>query len=101
MARPKSRFPSAFVIANLIDSGGRLKVRATPNASSDAIAVTEKSGAAILSVRTTATPKQGEANQAVLALIAKALGCPPSTLTVLRGHSSRDKIIQIHEIPYS
>ncbi len=62
---------------------GRLSIRVTPNASADAIIV--PTGDGILQVRTTATPEGGKANEAVLKLLAAALGQPVSALELLRG----------------
>jgi uncharacterized protein YggU (UPF0235/DUF167 family) len=39
----------------------------------------------------TAAPDGGQANRAVIALLAETLGVPPSSLTLVRGASSRDK----------
>lgn len=80
-----------------MDKSRSFVVRTTPNARSDAINVAQRGGAAILVVHTTATPEQGDANKAVLALIAKALDCPRSSLSILRGHSSRHKIVRFSE----
>jgi uncharacterized protein YggU (UPF0235/DUF167 family) len=87
--------PSAAAILALADSQRRLAVRATPNASADAIVLPAAGQQPVLSVRTTATPADGEANDAVLDLLAKALHCPRSALTILRGQTSRNKIVQI------
>ena len=69
----------------------RLEVRVTPRASRDRIEAGE------LSVRvwTTAAPTDGGANEAVLRLLAKRLGIAPSRLTIVRGESSRDKVIEV------
>ncbi|XZN83245.1 DUF167 domain-containing protein (plasmid) [Novosphingobium aerophilum] len=61
----------------------------TPNASADAIIV--PTGDAILQVRTTATPEGGKANEAVLKLLAAALGQPVSALELLRGSGASHK----------
>ena len=95
MARPPIATPSVSAILALVDSQGRLAVRATPNARAAAIALPAAGQQPVLSVRTTATPADGEANDAVLDLLAKALHCPRSALTILRGQTSRNKIVQI------
>jgi uncharacterized protein YggU (UPF0235/DUF167 family) len=46
-------------------------------------------------VKTRAKPHDGAANDAVLGLLANALGCPPSRLTLLRGATSREKRVQL------
>ena len=46
-------------------------------------------------VRVTAAPEQGRANDAVLRLLADALSVPREALTIVSGHSGRDKIIEL------
>ena len=91
MARPKADYPPAADILALADGDGRLAVRVTPGARSEGIALAE--GRVIVKVR--AKPKDGEANEAVLAALASALDLAPSHLTMLRGATSRDKLVRI------
>ena len=46
-------------------------------------------------MRTTAPPEDGKANEAVLRLLAKALDRPVSSLELVRGATSRNKLIQL------
>jgi uncharacterized protein YggU (UPF0235/DUF167 family) len=46
-------------------------------------------------VYTTAPPVDGEANKAVVAMVAKRLGVAKSLVSVVRGESSRDKVLRI------
>ena len=85
--------PSKAAILSLADAEGRLEVRVSPGASADAIAL-PASGSA-LAVRTTAPPEVGKANDAVLRLLAKALDRPVSTLELVRGAASRNKLIRL------
>ena len=48
-----------------------------------------------LRVSVTAPPHGGRANAALLELLADALGVAKSRLTIIRGHSSRDKIVAV------
>jgi uncharacterized protein len=50
-------------------------------------------GSLLIKVR--AKPKDGEANEAVRALLARALNVPRSSLALLRGATSREKVVQI------
>jgi uncharacterized protein YggU (UPF0235/DUF167 family) len=95
MARRKIPMPSAAAIRELADGEGRLALRATPNASADAILLPSGASSTELLVRTTATPEGGKANEAILRLLADALGQPVSTLEVLRGGSGRTKLVRI------
>ena len=91
MARPKADLPPAQAIRALADGEGRLALRVTPGARVPGIAV----AAGRLDVKVRAKPQDGAANEAVLGLLAEALGCAPSQVTLLRGATSRDKLVQI------
>ena len=80
-------------------SGGiRLRLRVTPGARRPGLGGLVESGAR-LAVRVSARPMEGEANRAVEALLAKALGVPKGRVRVLRGHRSRDKTVWIEGDP--
>ena len=70
----------------------RIAVRVQPRARKDEIAG-ERDGALI--VRVTAPPVEGKANNAVRKLLAKRLGIAPGRVTVVRGASGRDKLVEI------
>ena len=91
MARPKADLPAADAIRTLADAQGRLAVRVTPGARNPGLDICD--GRLLAKVR--AKPEDGKANAAVLALLAEALGCPASRLTLLRGATSREKLIGI------
>jgi uncharacterized protein YggU (UPF0235/DUF167 family) len=95
MARARPATPPPAAIMALADADGRLKVRATPNARADAVLLPACDDPLVLAIRTTATPEDGRANEAVLALLAIALGRPRSALTLLRGATARDKLVRI------
>lgn len=91
MAKPKADFPPAAAIRALADGEGRLALRVTPGARSEAVELGE--GRVLVKVR--AKPQDGAANEAVLALLAVALGVATSRLRMLRGATGRDKLVQI------
>lgn len=91
MARPKADLPPAEAIRALADGAGRLALRVTPGARVEGIAV--ENGTVQVKVR--AKPQDGAANDAVLALLAQALGTASSRLTLLRGATSREKLVQL------
>ncbi len=70
----------------------KLAVKVTPKAAHDAI--TGWMGDA-LKVAVTAVPERGKANAAVVELLAQALGVSKSSVQVLRGETSKQKLIQI------
>jgi uncharacterized protein (TIGR00251 family) len=49
----------------------------------------------VLHVRVSAPPVDGKANQAVTRLIAKALGVGRTSVRVVRGERSRDKVVEV------
>jgi uncharacterized protein (TIGR00251 family) len=71
---------------------GRIEVRVQPRARGDEIAG-ERNGA--LLVRVVAPPVDGKANSAALKLIARRLGVASGRVSVVRGTSSRDKLIEV------
>jgi uncharacterized protein YggU (UPF0235/DUF167 family) len=75
----------------LADGEGRLALRVTPGARSEGIEIAD--GRVLVKVR--AKPQDGAANEAVLALLAAALGVGTSRLEMLRGATSREKLVQM------
>ena len=49
----------------------------------------------MLTVKVRAKPQDGAANSAVIALVARALGIAPSRIAMLRGATSRNKLLRI------
>jgi uncharacterized protein (TIGR00251 family) len=70
----------------------RLKVRVTPRATRDQIVGWRED---TLRVRVTAPPVAGRANEALLRLLAAALGVPSGRLRLVRGQGSREKLIAV------
>ncbi len=89
------RFGSApfFMEVSLAD----LAVKLQPGASADRIEgwETDPEGRPVLKARVRARPVEGEANAALLKLMAKALGVPKSSVALARGGQSRLKMIRI------
>lgn len=75
----------------------RLAVKLTPGAASDRIDGwdVDADDRAVLKVRVRARPVEGEANKALLLLLAKSLGVPKSAVTLARGGQSRLKMVEI------
>ena len=69
-----------------------LKLRVQPKASRNQVDGFEDG---TLRLRVTAPPTEGKANAGVIALLAKTLGVSKSRLEIVRGHSSRDKVVSI------
>lgn len=78
-------------LKNFDTSGQQIAVRVTPKSSSNRIVVQGDD----IRVYVTAVPENGKANDAVIKLLAKASGVPKSRLSIIRGATSRDKVIQL------
>jgi hypothetical protein len=49
-------------------------------------------------VRVTAPPVDGKANAALCAFVARAAGVAPSRVSVVRGQTSRDKVVRVEGV---
>ena len=70
----------------------RLKLHVTPGAREDGLAGWQGDS---LRVRVRARPEKGLANEAALRLLAGRLNVPRSRLALVRGATSRDKLIEV------
>lgn len=69
-----------------------LTVRVQPRAKRDEV-VGERAGAVV--IRLTAPPVDGKANAALCAYVAKRAGVPKTSVSVVRGQTSRDKVVRV------
>lgn len=74
------------------ESGVTFKVRVQPKASRNQV---DGFSADKLRLRVTAPPQGGKANAAVVSLLAQTLGVSKSRLRILRGHESREKLVEV------
>jgi uncharacterized protein len=72
-----------------------VRVRLQPRARGDEI-VGERAGA--LLVRVSAPPLEGRANEALCKLLAKAAGVAPGRAGVVKGASTRDKVVRLEGV---
>jgi len=75
-----------------------ISIRLQPRARRDEV-VGERAGAVV--IRVTAPPVDGKANAALCAFIARAAGVPPSRVSVVRGQTSRDKVVRVEDVSES
>ena len=73
-------------------AGTRLRLRVKPKARTGSI-VGVHGGALKLSV--TAAAERGKANREVIELLASALGVPIEAVTIVKGKTSQDKVIEV------
>jgi uncharacterized protein (TIGR00251 family) len=73
-----------------------ITLRVTPRA--DRTEVVGRRADGVIAVRVTAAPADGKANAAVIKALADALSTRPSGLTLISGHTGRDKRIQVDSL---
>jgi uncharacterized protein len=71
----------------------RFLVHAKPKAQKSRIGAAREDGA--LDVALAAQPVNGEANQTLLAFLAKTLGVPKRDVQLVRGDTSREKLVEV------
>ncbi len=77
----------------------KLRVRLTPSGGADRInGVAEDDNGRYLKARVRAAPEKGQANAALEALLAKALGVAKSKVSVARGTTSRMKTVELEGV---
>jgi uncharacterized protein YggU (UPF0235/DUF167 family) len=91
MARQRPDLPAAADVLALADAQGRLALRVTPGARGEGLTIED--GRLLAKVR--AKPEDGKATQAAMALVAQALGLAASRVRLLRGATSREKLLEI------
>lgn len=84
--------------AFLREQGGevRLAVKVQPRASRNAVAGVV---GAELKVLVTAPPVEAAANEALLAFLAERLACPRRAVRLVRGQTSRHKVVAVQGLP--
>ena len=78
----------------------RITVKLTPKAAKNEIQdwETDLFGDQTLKATVTAAPERGKANKALIELLAQYFGMPKSDFSIVRGETSRVKIIEIKGI---
>jgi uncharacterized protein (TIGR00251 family) len=69
-----------------------LHVKVTPNAARSQLAGLADG---VLHARVAAAPVEGRANRELIALLGRALGVSRSSLSIVKGHTSRNKTVSI------
>lgn len=86
-------------MARFRERDGRLifSLRLTPKGGRDAVEgwIAGADGAEHLKARVAAPPQDGKANTALIALLAKTLGLPKSTIRIAAGETARIKTIAL------
>jgi len=74
------------------EDGVILKVKVTPGSSRNSVAQLSEDR---LSVKLTSPPVEGKANKQLIKFLSKKLGVPPSSISIMRGMTSREKILLV------
>lgn len=69
-----------------------LEIKVQPKAKRNAVEVSDAGG---VTVRVTAAPDNGKANDAVISILAKKLRLPKRGVEIIRGHRSRTKLVRV------
>ncbi len=77
---------------NNTPEGVRLNIRVQPRSSQNKICG-ETNGA--LKIKITAPPVEGEANQAIIKLLAQWLEIPRANISIAKGETSKNKLVDI------
>ena len=77
---------------SIVEKKTTVEIHLQPGAKSSEIVGLRDS---VLFVRVTALPRKGQANRALLELLAQTLAVPKNDLDLVRGYASRRKIIAI------
>ena len=72
-----------------------LSVKLQPRASTNEIG--EPLGSE-LRIKVTAPPVDSAANEALIRLLAETLGCPRNRIELIRGNTSRHKVLKLHGV---
>ena len=75
--------------------GVTLAIKLQPRSSSNVIGTARGSE---LPVKVTAPPVDSAANEALLKLLAQTLDCPKSRVELVRGKTSRHKVVRVHGV---
>lgn len=73
----------------------KIQVKVTPKASKNEVEGWEEE---VLKVRLTVVPEKGKANAALIALLSKYFKVPKSHITIVKGETSRNKIVEIKDL---
>jgi uncharacterized protein len=76
----------------MAESSTRLRLRVSPGARRTELVGPYAGG---WKVRVSAAPERGQANEAVVGLLARRLGIARDAVSVVSGHAARDKVVEL------
>ncbi len=72
-----------------------LNVKVHPRAKRNTVEVSDDGA---VTIRVTAAPEKGKANIAAVKLLASWLDLPRASVSIIRGHTSRNKVVRVNGI---
>ena len=72
-----------------------LNVKVHPRAKRNTVEVSDDGA---VTIRVTAAPEKGKANIAAVKLLASRLDVPRASVSIIRGHTSRNKVVRVNGI---
>ena len=72
-----------------------LNVKVHPRAKRNTVEVSDDGA---VTIRVTAAPDKGKANIAAVKLLASRLDVPRASVSIIRGHTSRNKVVRVNGI---
>ena len=85
-------------VVTTVPGGVRIRIRVQPRASRSEVAGVQGND---LKVRLTAPPVEGAANDALIRFLAESLDVPRSSLSLVSGHASRTKVVELRGVSES
>ena len=79
------------------DGTGSLQVRVTSKASVNRVRIEERPEGPLVRMDVTVAPEDGKANKQVVRLLAKEMNLSKSALSIVRGLTSRNKMIAVQK----
>jgi len=76
------------------ESKAKISLRVYPNAAQNEVVFIN----GVLQVRVAAPPVKGKANKELITLLSQVLGVSKATLAIIKGHTSRNKVIIIDDL---
>jgi uncharacterized protein (TIGR00251 family) len=83
------------VRSNRGSSEARISLHVYPNAPRNEIVGFE---GGVLGVKVAAPPVKGQANRELVAFLSQVLGVSKSSLAIIKGHTSRNKLISVRDL---
>jgi len=84
--------PPLSELVRIDASGATFQVRVTPRARREEVGPVVDG---LLRIKVAVPPERGEANEAVVALLASALGVPKRSVQIIAGESGRRKTVRV------